>query len=153
MQHNGYVIDDMFFGLWLLPLGYLVIKPGYFPKVLGVLLVIACFGYLADLFAIFLTPDLGDSVTLFVTVPAAAAGELTFMLWLLVKGVRIPTPHARVPATVDSSPSSRSPPCPMRRVRPEAHLPRNVDVDVLIRGVRGWPCGRRVRTRRGRWLG
>ena len=37
MQHNGYVIDTLFFGLWLLPLGYLVIRSGYFPKALGVL--------------------------------------------------------------------------------------------------------------------
>jgi Domain of unknown function (DUF4386) len=43
----------MFFGLWLLPLGYLVIKSGHFPKLLGVLLVAACFGYLAEL----LTPS------------------------------------------------------------------------------------------------
>jgi Domain of unknown function (DUF4386) len=35
MQHNGFLIAQMFFGLWLLPLGYLVIKSGYFPKVLG----------------------------------------------------------------------------------------------------------------------
>ncbi|OLB81014.1 MAG: hypothetical protein AUI14_04835 [Actinobacteria bacterium 13_2_20CM_2_71_6] len=90
MQHNGYLIDEMFFGLWLLPLGYLVIRSGYFPKVLGVLLTVACFGYLAALFTVVLAPDLGTSVTLFVTVPAAAAGELTFMLWLLIKGVRVP---------------------------------------------------------------
>jgi hypothetical protein len=28
----------------------------------------------------------------FVTVPAAAAGELTFLLWLLIKGVRTTSP-------------------------------------------------------------
>src|SRR5262249_11809896 len=44
MQHNGYVVDNMYFGLWLLPLAYLVIRSGYFPKVLGVLQIIACFG-------------------------------------------------------------------------------------------------------------
>jgi hypothetical protein len=92
MQHNGYVIDDMFFGLWLLPLAYLVVRSGYFPKAIGVLLAIAGVGYLVDLFTAFLTPDLGTNVALFVTVPAAAAGELTFMLWLLIKGVRAPVP-------------------------------------------------------------
>ena len=92
MQHNGYVIDDMFFGLWLLPLGYLVVKSGYFPKVIGVLLAIAGTGYLVDLFTVFLAPGLDPDVALFFTVPTAAAGELTFMLWLLVKGARTPAP-------------------------------------------------------------
>jgi hypothetical protein len=46
----------MFFGLWLLPLGYLVVKSGYFPKVIGVLLAIAGAGYLVDLFTSFSPP-------------------------------------------------------------------------------------------------
>jgi hypothetical protein len=44
MRTSGEAIDGMFFGLWLLPLGYLVFKSGFFPKVLGVLLII---GFLA----------------------------------------------------------------------------------------------------------
>jgi hypothetical protein len=59
MQHNGYYISAMFWGLWLLTLGYLVIKSGYFPKVLGVLLIIGGAGYLADLFIRFLAPTSG----------------------------------------------------------------------------------------------
>jgi hypothetical protein len=47
MQHNGYLIASLFFGLWLLPLGYLVIKSGYFPKPLGVLLIIGGIAYTA----------------------------------------------------------------------------------------------------------
>jgi len=54
LQHDGYLIARMFFGLYLLPLGYLVVKSGYVPKVLGVLLAVGCFGDLADLFARFL---------------------------------------------------------------------------------------------------
>jgi hypothetical protein len=112
-QLNGYVIDDMFFGLWLLPLGYLVIRSGYFPKVLGVLLIVGCFGYLVSLFTVFLAPGLGTVVTFVITVPAAAAGELTFLLWLLVRGVQAPAPPARVPGTpapsISSSPRRRYP--------------------------------------------
>ncbi len=90
MQHNGYVIDDMFFGLWLLPLGWLVVRSGFFPRVLGVLLGVACLGYLVGLFATVLAPGTASIVTTFVTVPAAAAGEFTFLLWLTFKGVRQP---------------------------------------------------------------
>ena len=39
-QHYGYLIAQIFFGLWLVPLGYLAYKSGWFPKALGVLLVV-----------------------------------------------------------------------------------------------------------------
>src|SRR6266545_242324 len=103
MQHNGYYIAAMFFGLWLLPLGYLVIKSGYVPKVLGVLLIIGGVGYLADLFARFLAPDFGASISWFVVAPGAVA-ELSFTAWLLVKAVRVPAARkARVPAMAGHS--------------------------------------------------
>ena len=88
MHAAGYLIAQMFFGLWLLPLGFLVYRSGYFPKVLGVLLAIGCFGYLADLFTHFLVPDIAESIAPFVVAPAAV-GELSLVVWLLVKGVRV----------------------------------------------------------------
>jgi len=96
MQHNGLFIAQMFFGLWLLPLGYLVLRSGYFPKVLGVLLIAACFSYLADLFALFPVPDFEASIAPFASTVETVA-ELSFMAWLLVKAVRVPAPDARVP--------------------------------------------------------
>jgi Domain of unknown function (DUF4386) len=75
MQHNGYVIDDMFFGLWLLPLSYLVIRSGYFPKILGVLQVFAGLGYLTGMAATLTNAELGKSVTLLLTVPPGRPGS------------------------------------------------------------------------------
>jgi hypothetical protein len=80
-----------FFGLLLLPLGYLVLGSGWFPKALGVLLIAGCFGYLVDLFAQFLAPGVAESIELLVVAPAAV-GELSFIAWLLVKGVPVPEP-------------------------------------------------------------
>src|SRR5262249_55714525 len=97
MQHNGYVIDTLFFGLWLLPLGYLVARSGYFPKALGILVAAARCGYLVDPFSLFPTPGITDGVWQFAPVPAAAAGELTFLLWLLIKGIRIPPTSPSLP--------------------------------------------------------
>jgi hypothetical protein len=106
MQHNGYYISAMFWGLWLLPLGWLVITSGYVPKVLGVLLLIGGVGYLADLFTRFLTPDLGARIGASLLAPGGIA-ELVFTLWLLVKAVRVPAARqARVPA--GAHPSSGS---------------------------------------------
>lgn len=94
MYHDGYLIAQTYFGLWLLPLGYLVVTSGYFPKVLGVLLVIGCLGHLADVFARLLAPGFGAAVSPFAMTPAAVA-ELAFIAWLLVKAVRVPDPEAR----------------------------------------------------------
>jgi hypothetical protein len=97
MHAAGYLIAEMFFGLWLLPLGYLVYRSGYFPKVLGVLLMIGCFGYLADLFIHFLAPGIAESIELLVVAPAAI-GELSFVAWLLIKAVPAREPDVLVPA-------------------------------------------------------
>jgi hypothetical protein len=93
----------MYFGLWLLPLGYLVVQSGHFPKVLGVLLVIGCFGHLVDMFARFLAPDFGASISPFAMTPAVVA-ELSFIAWLLVKAVPVPDPTRRSPAIAHSNP-------------------------------------------------
>jgi hypothetical protein len=86
---NGSTSNSLFFGLWLLPLGYLVIRSGYFPKALGVLLIIGCGGWVAVFVAHFLAPDVGDSIGPALNAPGAIA-ELAFIAWLLVKGVRVP---------------------------------------------------------------
>ena len=68
--------------VWLLLLGYLIYKSGYFPKLLGVLMMIAGLGYVTDFLIFFLLPNLNWQVAGF-----AFLAELPFPLWLLVKGV------------------------------------------------------------------
>ncbi len=87
IHSNGLVIDELFWGLWLLPLGYLVIKSGYFPKLLGALLIVGCFSWLAQLFVRFLAPDLARVASL---LAVGSVGELIFIVWLLVRAVRVP---------------------------------------------------------------
>ncbi len=85
-----WLIGLVFFGLHLLVLGYLVIKSGYIPKVLGFLLLLSALGYLTDSFAQFLMPHYADYQSIFQTivVVAGVVGELSFTAWLLVKGVK-----------------------------------------------------------------
>ena len=73
-----------FLGLWLLPLGYLVFKSGFLPRILGILLMIGCFGYVIDAVLFFLFASSAATLSLF-----AFIGELLFALWLLIKGVNI----------------------------------------------------------------
>lgn len=85
----GYVIGLVFFGVHCMVLGYLVFVSGFMPRVLGVLLMGAAVGYLVDSGARTLLPTYADhegTFTLLVFVPAFVA-ELSFCLWLLVKGV------------------------------------------------------------------
>jgi len=58
IQHYGTLAAQVFFGLWLAPLGYLAYRSGLFPKGLGVVLVLASVSYLADSLAAFLLPHL-----------------------------------------------------------------------------------------------
>jgi hypothetical protein len=101
MHHDGYLIAQIFFGLWLLPLGYLVVKSGWFPMWIGVLLIAGCFGYLVDTFATFLAPGLADTIEAIVLAPAAI-GELSFVAYLLIKGVRDREEEPRALAPVAS---------------------------------------------------
>jgi hypothetical protein len=52
LHHWGFLIAQIFFGLWLLPLGYLVYKSGMFPKALGVTLIVGGVCYLVDVLAL-----------------------------------------------------------------------------------------------------
>jgi len=70
--------------VWLLPLGYLIYKSGYFPKLLGILMVVAGLGYLTDFLIFFLLPNLNWQVAGF-----AFLAELPFPLWLLMRGINI----------------------------------------------------------------
>jgi hypothetical protein len=76
----GNDIAFIFWGFWLLPLGVLVFRSGFFPRLLGILLVLSCAGYVISSFAGLLGYSL--EVGLY-----TAWGELIFILWLLVKGV------------------------------------------------------------------
>jgi hypothetical protein len=87
LQANGLVIDEMFWGLWLLPLGYLVIKSGLFPRLLGALLIVAGCSWITQLFVHVLAPDHARIEQL---LTAGAVGEIVFILWLLVLGARAP---------------------------------------------------------------
>ncbi len=88
-QHYGTLVAQVFFGLWLVPLGYLVYRSGLFAKWLGGVLIVGGVCYLVDLLAAFLTPDLSREIHAFVIIPSAVA-EVSMVLYLLVVGVKTP---------------------------------------------------------------
>ena len=84
----GFAVCLVFFGCCLFLNGYLVFRSGYFPKTLGVLLMIASLSYLTNSFALFLAPTFAS--TIFPILVLAFIGEASFCLWLIVKGVNVP---------------------------------------------------------------
>jgi hypothetical protein len=91
IQHYGTLSAQVFFGLWLVPLGYLAYKSGLFAKWLGVLLVVGGVCYLVDLLAAFLLPNFGQTIHGFVVIPCAVA-EISMVVYLLVVGVKTAKP-------------------------------------------------------------
>jgi len=84
LHEHGIMIAHIFWGLWLLPMGYLIFKSGYIPRILGVLLIIGGFGYLIDFVTFLLFPDFDVTIAEFTFI-----GELLLPLWLLIKGVDV----------------------------------------------------------------
>jgi len=85
---NGTYVGMAFWGLWLFPFGVLVFKSGFFPKLLGVLLIVGCFAYLTVSFTSIVLPAHTHGVNL-VMLPFYAIGEASMMIWLLVKGAKV----------------------------------------------------------------
>ena len=86
LHTHGVLAVEIFWGLWLVPFGLLVMKSRFLPRVLGILLIIAGLAYVAhSLISLLLD---GPRIILYerVTMLARAAGEFPIMLWLLIKG-------------------------------------------------------------------
>jgi hypothetical protein len=90
LHHQEVVAAEIFWGLWLFPLGVLAYRSRFLPRFLGVWLVINGFAYLAMSFTGLLLPQYEDMVSN-ITFPAQL-GELAFMLWLVIKGAAPPLP-------------------------------------------------------------
>ena len=86
LHRYGYVIGWIF-GPWLFFFGLLVFKSRFLPRILGVLLIAACFGYLADSLTPLLLPSYSDLVSRIANVPLTL-GEPVIILWLLIRGAK-----------------------------------------------------------------
>lgn len=101
-HRSGYLIGQVFFGIHCFFLGYLLFKSGYFPEVLGVLLIAACFGYLIESFAYFLLSDHStvEAVTTWIVALPAFLAELSLTYWLLFKNADVEMRYNQISASV-----------------------------------------------------
>jgi len=92
LHHHGVVVNEVFWGLWLLPFGLLVYKSRFLPRFLGVWLVLNCFAYLAQSVTGIMWPQYEDVVGNY-SFPLLL-GELAIMLWLIIMGAKERQPLA-----------------------------------------------------------
>ena len=88
----GWVTAQLFFGTWLFPLGYLVYKSGYLPRLLGVLLMLDGIAVLIWFLQALLLP--AYNAIHYPGLALSFIAELGLGLWLLVKGVKAVDPGA-----------------------------------------------------------
>jgi hypothetical protein len=87
LHRQGNLINESFWGLWLFPFGLLVMRSGFLPRILGLLLLVNGGAYVAMSLTSLLMPDYG-AVVARAALPALL-GEVFIMAWLLVKGAGV----------------------------------------------------------------
>lgn len=91
-SRQGLPVAQVFWGLWLFPFGALVMRSGFIPRILGVLLIVNGAAYVTASLVGLLLPAQVDLANRMAVVPEL--GEVWIMLWLLFKGAR-PRPPGR----------------------------------------------------------
>jgi len=92
LHYYGFVVAEIFWGLWLFPLALLVYRSRFLPRFLGVWLAIAGFAWVILSLTGVLLPQYQDKVDTYSQ--PAFFGEIALMIWLLIKGARPPAPDA-----------------------------------------------------------
>jgi hypothetical protein len=92
MHDQEMLAAEIFWGLWLIPLGILVYRSRFLPRFLGVWLIVNGVAYLANSFTGLLLPHYQNAVGNF-TFPVLT-GEVAFVLWLLIRGAKEQTVNA-----------------------------------------------------------
>jgi len=85
LHGQGITIASIFWGLWLFPFGILVIRSGFIPRVLGILLFVAGSAYLASAFTSLILPRYGHLVGEYAMVLEIA--EVPMVFWLFIRGM------------------------------------------------------------------
>ncbi len=85
---DGIMIAHVFWGFWLIPMGYLTAKSNFAPKIFGWLLMFGGFSYVADSIVWLLLPE-----SSFRLAEISGWGEILLPLWLAVKGVNVDRWH------------------------------------------------------------
>jgi hypothetical protein len=99
LHNQGQFMNEIFWGIWLFPFGLLVFRSRFLPRFLGLWLMLGCFAYLVLSLIALLFPPYYDAA--FRMAQPVLFGELAILLWLLIKGAKVPETRALQPAAVN----------------------------------------------------
>jgi hypothetical protein len=90
LQSHGIQIIQIFWGLWLIPMGVLIYRSGFIPKVIGISVWLAALGYLLSNFTFMLLPEYRAALAPIAT--GLEMFELPIIFWLVIVGAKTPPP-------------------------------------------------------------
>jgi hypothetical protein len=86
LYKNGFNIAQIFYGAWVFPLGYLIYKSEFIPKIFGIFLMIDCFAILIYFLQFFLFSNY--IIIAYICYSISAISEFSLTFWLLIKGIK-----------------------------------------------------------------
>jgi hypothetical protein len=95
LHHEGLVVAELFWGLWLFPLALLVYRSRFLPRFLGVWLALAGVAWVVLSLTAVLQPQYENNVYSYAQLPFF--GEIALMLWLTIRGAKPPAPNVAAP--------------------------------------------------------
>ena len=87
VRENIDMSAEIFWGLWLAPIGLLILKSSLIPKIIGILLLVTCIEHFMDFTVFFFIPGTPEMVMTIAYI-IGMFGEFGLVLWLLIKGVK-----------------------------------------------------------------
>ncbi len=85
LHDKGIIVASIFWGLWLFPFGRLIVRSGYFPRILGFAVMVAGLAYVVNAFTVILLPQFAPAVGQVALI--LELGELPIIFWLAFRGV------------------------------------------------------------------
>jgi len=89
LHNQGFVLAQIFWGLWLFPFGILIMRSGFIPRFVGISVIVAGCGYVIASCAILFLPAHGALISQYAMI--LGIGELS-LIWMLIWGVKEPPP-------------------------------------------------------------
>jgi hypothetical protein len=87
LHNQGIFTDEIFWGVWLFPFGWLIFKSGFLPRFIGIWLIFECFGWIALSAIALFAPIYYDPA--FKWLQPLFFAELAIMLYLLIRGANV----------------------------------------------------------------
>ena len=88
MHGHAYSVSLIFFGFYFILIGYLMVKSGFIPVLVGALAALPGLCYLVNSFSQLLAPSFATFLSSFILYPTVV-GKAALILWLVIAGINV----------------------------------------------------------------